>query len=571
MKTGVRLGRALAAVAVAGLALVAGAARADAHAELLSTEPASGAQLATAPTEVVLHFSEAVDLGDDSIRVLDTSGDSVGTGRPEHPDGERSSASLALADLDDGAYVVAWKAVSSDGHPVSGAFTFRVGAATAAPGDDAALIDDVLGGTSGGDHVLGAIYGVARFVAFAGLILVVGGFVFVTWIWPAGRDDRRARRLLMAGWWAAVVATAACIPLQAAYSIGGSLGDALDPGVVADEFGVRNGRAWLVRLVLLGVVALLARARRLDRWAAVGLGLALLVTISLTGHASAGDLVPLAFVVDIAHLSAASVWLGGLTILAGAVLARGGADGGERVVNSFSQVAFGCVLVLVISGTIQALRQVGGYDALFDTAYGRLLVIKVLLVCGMVIGAAVSRAWLRDRAAARSAAVSLSPGPGAVAASPNPSPATLSVLRWSVGAEVALGVAVLAVTALLVNAVPGASDSGPAGPFSTQLHTDSFMVTVDVAPAAVGQNDVLLSVTDHGGAPLADEPEEVTATLRLPAQELGPIPVDLVAEGEGRYRADDTEFPFAGEWDLNVVVRTSEFDQEQLETTVPIP
>jgi copper transport protein len=96
------------------------------------------------------------------------------------------------------------------------------------------------------------------------------------------------------------------------------------------------------------------------------------------------------------------------------------------------------------------------------------------------------------------------------------------------------------------------------------------MVTVDVSPAATGQNDIVISVTDHGGQPLADEPDEVTATLRLPAQELGPIPVNLVPEGEGRYRAEDTEFPFAGEWDLNVVVRTSDFDQDQLETTVPI-
>ncbi len=240
------------------------------------------------------------------------------------------------------------------------------------------------------------------------------------------------------------------------------------------------------------------------------------------------------------------------------------------MVNRFSQVAFVCVLVLVASGSIQAWRQIGGYDNLFDTTYGRLLVIKVLLVCGMVIGAAVSRAWVRDRAAARAAAMSLSPGPGAVAASPDRDAATLSVLRRSVGAEVALGVAVLAVTALLVNSVPGASASGPAGPFETQLHTDSYMVTVDVSPAAVGQNDVRLSVTDHGGAPLADEPEEVTATLRLPAQELGPIPVDLVAGGEGKYRAESTEFPFAGEWELDVVVRTSEFDEDQLQTTVPI-
>lgn len=568
----VRLAHAAAALAVVALLLVVTPARADAHAELISTEPSSGQQLKTPPSQVLLRFSEAVDLSDDSIQVLDSSGKSVTDNTAEHPDGERASAALALPELDDGAYVVSWKAISSDGHPVSGAFTFRVGTATASDAAaDQALIDDVLGGASGGDHTLGAVYGVSRFLAFAGLILVVGGMVFVTWLWPAGRDDRRARRLLSGGLIAAGVATLACIPLHGAYGSGGSLGDAFDPGIIADELGTRSGRAWLVRLVLLAVVALLARARRLDRWAAAALGLGLLVTVSLTGHASAGDMVPLAFVDDLFHLGGASVWLGGLAMLGGAVLwSSRDADEVEPTVSLFSQVAFWCVAALVVTGTIQGLRQVGGYDNLFDTTYGRLLVVKVLLFAGMLVGAAFSRAWIRDRAAARSAALALSPGPGAVAASPHRDGTRLSVLRWSVGAEVALGICVLIVTAALVNSVPGTSAGAepPGGPFSQQVHAATLMVTVDVSPTTVGQDDIRLRVTDHGLNPL--DPEEVTASLSLPAQDLGPIPLTLTEEGVGDFRAEDTDIPIAGDWELQVVVRTSDIDQDTLEATVPI-
>jgi copper transport protein len=562
--------RAAAALAVVALGLLLTPARADAHAELLSTQPTAGEQLATPPSQVVLQFSEAVDISDDSVRVLDATGEAVTDRAPEHPQGQRSQVVLALPDLDDGAYVVTWKAVSSDSHPVSGAFTFRVGTAAGAAADDKALIADVLGGsgTAGGDHVLGGIYGAARFAAFAGLVVVVGSLMFVTWLWPAGLADRRARRLLAGGLVTAAVATVLCIPLQGAYATGGSLGDAFDPGIVGDELGVRTGRAWLLRLVLLGVVAVLVRLRRLDRRAAVGLGLALLVTVSVTGHASSGDWVPLAFAVDLVHLGGVSVWLGGLAVLAAAVLWQDAEGDIEAIVARFSQVAFVAVVLIVASGTIQGIRQVGSYDALFDTDYGRLLVIKVLLVGAMLCAAAFSRAWVRERAAARDHALTLSPGPGAVAASPGPGAARLSLLRRSVAVEVGIGVCVLAVAALLVNAVPGSSSSTPGGPFSTEVHGETVALTVDVTPARAGANDIRLQVTDHGGTPLV--PEEVTGSLQLPDKQLGPIDLTLTDAGNGRYRADGTDIPFAGNWDLDVTVRTSDIDQDQLEVVVPV-
>ena len=576
-RAGRRAVTAAACALTAMLALVLTPARADAHAELLSTEPAAGEHLATAPDQVVLHFSEAVNLGDDLVRVLDSAGDEVDAGDPVHLNGERSSVALPLPSLDDGGYVVSWRVISSDGHPVGGAFTFRVGdASAAAPGEDQALIDDVLGGSGQGDTVLGVVYGVARFAAFAGVIVLVGAIAFVAWLWPAGRDDRRARRIGAVAWWTALVATLACIPLYAAYVVGGSLGDALDPSLIGDELGHQNGRAWLARALLLAVIAVVARSKRADRWLLSGLGAALLVTISLTGHAVSGDLVPLAFVTDLAHLGAVSVWLGGLVVLIGSLLwresgSRRGDDEVATIVGRFSQVAFGAVAMIVVSGAIQGWRQVGSYDALFDTAYGRLLVTKVLLVAGMLVAASFSRAWIRNRAVAGARAMALSPGPGAVAASADRGPASLAVLRRSVAAEVALAVGVLAVTAMLVNAVPGAAsggDTGPRGPFATQVHGETLMVQVAVDPVTVGQSDVKLTVTDHGLNPI--EPEEVQASLTLPERDLGPITLTLENTGPGVYVASDVEIPYPGEWQLDMAVRTSDIDQTLLKTAVPV-
>jgi copper transport protein len=569
------------AVLAAGLALLAMPVRADAHAELESSEPASGEQLATAPTEVVLHFTEAVDLTGDTLTVLDVDGERLDIGKPEHPGGEGASVAASLPGLDDGAYVVAWRVVSSDSHPIGGAFTFRVGEAGADAADDQALIDEVLGGSRDGDSTLGAVFGAVRFAGLAGITVLVGSVAFVAWLWPSGAGDRRARRLVTAAWAATVVATGLSIPLQGAYVAAGTLGDALGLDVVADEMGARTGRAWVVRLLLLAAAAVLlprlARAASSTgaRAASVVGGVALLATISLTGHAVSGDLVPLAFVTDVVHLSAVSVWLGGLAVLVVALLWEGADapdDEVEAVVGRFSPVAFAAVVAIVASGTVQGWRQVGSYDALLETGYGRLLVLKVALVSAMLVAAAVSRSWVRQRAAPRTAALALSPGPGAMAESPGGARSRLSLLRQSVGVEAGLAIVVLAVTSLLVNAVPGetaAGDGGSGGPFATQITEDDIVLSLDVDPAAVGPVSVHLYLNEPGGAPFLGF-EEVTADLTLTERDLGPITLSLVDYGQGHLSAEGAEIPLEGDWDLEVTVRTSDIDQTVFETVVPV-
>jgi copper transport protein len=573
-----------AAVATAGLAL--GPAPADAHAELISTEPASGEQLDEAPSQVVLRFSESVDVADDAVEVLTAGGDRVDAGDPGHPNGEGSSVAVDLPSLDDGTYVVSWRVLSADSHPVSGAFTFGVGdaAASLSDADAQVLVDDARAG-AGSDRVVGVTYGIVRFAAFAALVVLVGGVIFVAALWPAGADDARARRTLGGAWWMALGATLLSIPLQATYAVGGSLADAFDPSVIGDELAARTGRAWLIRLALLLAVAVIG-PRLLRREsehrteallpAAAGVGLALLATVTFTGHAVSGDLVGLAVVTDIVHLSAVSVWLGGLALLLGAVLwPTGGVVDrrAEAIAARFSDVAFGAVMVIVASGVVQAWRQLGSWDALVDTSYGRLLLVKVGFFLLMLAAAAASRSWVRQRTRARAASLTLSPGPGAVRVSPS-GRAPLSLLRRSVAAEVALAVAVLATTAALVNAVPGASvvDDAPAatgGLFNTTVHGALTAIQVTVDPAAVGPTEVEINISAHDGSSL--DPEEVTASLSLPERDIGPLDLTLQRIGPGQYVAQGAEIPFSGTWDLEVVARTTEIDQDRVTTQVPVP
>jgi copper transport protein len=142
-----------------------------------------------------------------------------------------------------------------------------------------------------------------------------------------------------------------------------------------------------------------------------------------------------------------------------------------------------------------------------------------------------------------------------------------------VAAEVGLAVAVLAVTAALVNAVPGASvvDDAPAatgGLFNTTVHGSLTAVQVTVDPAAVGPTEVEINIAAHDGSPL--DPEEVTASLTLPERDIGPLDLTLQPIGPGQYVAQGAEIPFSGTWALEVVARTTDIDQDQVIIEVPV-
>ncbi|MGH9041577.1 MAG: copper resistance CopC/CopD family protein [Acidimicrobiia bacterium] len=567
--------RVFAVVALAALGLVLPAAPAFAHAQLLSTEPVAGTA-GDSPPQVLMRFSEPVQVSQVGLRVFDENAERVPTETARHPKGKADEVALPLPKLDNGPYVVTWRVTSADSHPIHGAFTFRVGPAPADGADEGDLARQLLA-ADGGDKTVGSVYAGLRFLAYASLVLLVGTVVFLGLVWPEGLVVRRARRLAGSAWAVLIGATALGLPVQALYVNGLGFPDL--SSVAGHMFDSRFGQVWgsrLVLLVLMGVVLVtLARwgSRRaegetLPRGLLIGGGLvsaALLVTPALAGHASTRDMIPLAVTSDLVHLGAVSLWLGGLVCLVACVLPRRVAGELSSVVPRFSRLAAAAVATILVTGLFQSWREVGSKDALTSTTYGRLLMIKFGLFLLMVALGALSRRWVQARYQVP-ARLRLSPGPGAAATS---EAETVAHLRRSVGAETVLAIVVLAVTALLVAAEP--ARSALSRPFSAEMTTDDVLINVIVDPAKAGPATFhFYTLTPQGQV---SDVEEFTARLRLPAADVGPLPlkIEKVAPGHfAAYKESGTELPLRGSWELEVVARTTEIDQSRASTTIPV-
>ncbi|CAM5516756.1 hypothetical protein STENM36S_04345 [Streptomyces tendae] len=218
--------------AVLGLLLLGGAGPASAHAALGSTDPGDGAVLQRPPGHVTLTFSESVGLRDDSFRVLDPGGHRVRTGAAGHADGRADTARVALpGELGEGTYTVAWRVVSADSHPVSGAFTFSVGK----PSQTTAPVDT--GPTE--DPLTATLHKLARYLSYLAAALLIGTAAFVVLCRPP--DPAPLRRPLVAGCWTLLAATVALLVLRAPYEAGTGPSSALDADALADTLTARPG------------------------------------------------------------------------------------------------------------------------------------------------------------------------------------------------------------------------------------------------------------------------------------------------------------------------------------------
>ncbi|CAL9534453.1 copper resistance CopC/CopD family protein [Streptomyces sp. enrichment culture] len=586
------------------LLLLGGAGPATAHAALSSTDPGDGAVLQRAPGHVTLTFSESVSLRDDSFRVLDPGGHRVRTGAAGHADGRSDTARVALpGELGEGTYTVAWRVVSADSHPVSGAFTFSVGK----PSQTTAPVDT--GPTE--DPLTAALHKLARYVSYLAAALLIGTVAFVALCRPP--DPAPLRRPLVAGWWTLLAATVLLLVLRAPYEAGTGPASALDADALADTLTGRPGVLLLTRLALLAPVALfLVGVSRADRYrrhsplvgaagAALAVGLAL--TWAAAEHAAAGIQVPLAMASSTVHLLATAVWLGGLTALI--LTLRATAD--AATVARFSRVALASVCVLVTTGVYQSWRGLGSWQALTGTTYGRLLLVKVVLVAVLLAAAAVSRRWttalattaitVRDPDPVRERVPQPSGGPPEPTTTTTATPTTPTTtapattpttaitatttstsslrrgLRRSVIAEAVVAAVVLAVTTVLTGTPPGrAADEAartavPAGgvlpasvttiPFEVgTAGRGTVQITLD--PGRTGDNAVQAVVYGPDGS-LAAVPE-LRLSFTLPDKDVGPIDADLTDRG-GYWSANTVTLPLPGTWTMRVTVRVSEIDQ----------
>lgn len=515
---------------------------AHAHAHLVSTNPAEGAVLQTAPDRVLFTFDEAVRAVPGGVQVYGQQGEPV-EAKPTVTGAELEV--VLTARPGNGTTVITWRVVSDDGHPISGALTFSVGAPT-----------PVTTPASNGSDAIPQVpwtLTLARVLGYLGLLLATGLVAFAAMFLPAdpGTDQPR-RRIATAARAAAAVAVAAwlaALPITAVYLLGGgpallsqgATWSSLPPTEYAVAAAVVGGLAPAVALLSPGPAS---RQRRIAATAAAALAV---TAPALVGHTRAASPELLVIGTDALHLLAGSVWLGGLAGLAltlPALSSRGAAA--AEVLARFSTAAAGILAALVATGSLLVWRILGSWTALVGTSYGRLAMAKI----GIVLAALAIAAWNRW---------SLLPGLQRAATRTSRQAHARPVVRATAIEGAVLAVAVL-ITGFLVDTSPEggsrpASASAEANPDTHETTLGDIKVRASLTPLTRGSNTITLRLSTAAG-----EPTEGVAppVVRLSADgaTLGEVPLTQVSAG---YYTAQVMLPVAGTWRMQVSLRVSQF------------
>jgi copper transport protein len=539
--------------------LAAPAIPASAHAAFVSSTPAPGSVVATPPAEVVLTFSEPVRLVPGRTRAVAPDGKRINAGEPR-VDGAVLRVRLRAGADRPGTYLLSYRVLSADNHPVGGGITFAVGAPSKAPPQ--AAEDE-----GGADPAVRLAIAVARFIGYAGLVLFVGPLFVLAGLWPRRLPRRDPVRLAMVGAGLIAASTLAALWLQAPYVSGAGPFD-VTPGELGQVVTSRFGVVLLARLALLAIVVALIRPvirrtagpnRRTARIAAAVVGVAGLLTWPLSGHPVASPVPAATTIADTVHLAGMAVWLGGLCMLVVFLLRRASTRELAVILPGWSRLATVTVCWLLLGGAVQALVEVGTLGALFGSGYGRLVLAKVGLVAAVLAAAVYSRRLVRHRLAATT--------PGR--------------LRRNVWIELAVTAVVLGVSATLVQSTPGrvAADAGagPAGAgasaapgsgFGQTLRSPLYTLQFDVYPVQLGENNTLhLYAYTPAGAPA--EVLEWRVSAALPAMGIEPVDTPVLPV-RGNHAIGAVTFPVPGEWQLRFTLRVSEIDQATVTATVTL-
>ncbi|BCJ46795.1 hypothetical protein GCM10010168_36830 [Actinoplanes ianthinogenes] len=524
-----------------------------AHAATVGSSPAPGSVVGSSPTEVTVTFSETITPVSGHIQVV-------------APDGERISGlatargavlhiPVRTAEHPLGTYLISFRVISADSHPVGGAITFSVGAPSARPQAAA---------TIGTDPTVKAAVPTFKFLGYAGLTLITGPLMFLLFLWPRRRSRAGAIRLVWTGMALTALATLGALGTQAQQGSGAALWQ-VSAGELGEVATSTFGLILLARLAILALLAVSLRAlfagqlrpgekRRLraypNRILILILGIAGLATWPLTGHAIAAPMPAVTVTVGVVHLAAMGIWIGGLVTLIGVLLR--GTD--RRVLGVllpvWSRWAALSVIWLALAGSVQAVVQVGTPAALVQTGYGRLLLVKLGVLVLVLAAAAVARRLVRRSASG-------------------------SGLRRTVGIEVAATAVILALSAVLVQVDPGRTAGAQAGAVtgtgvSQTLTCPLYTLQFNIYPVELGEyNTVHAFLYTPEGKPLP--PAEWQVSTQLTGQGLEAVKEPLLGLDPPHHALGSISFPLPGTYEIAFTIRVDDLNRATVKTTVTVP
>jgi copper transport protein len=499
--------KAAAARAVLLLLVLVAPGGAAAHAVLLDASPADGATLSAAPREIVLRFNEPVEPV--FVRLLD------GQGRTR---AARASGSYdatvrlaAPADLESGGYVVSYRVVSADSHPVGGSVVFGIGVEpSVAP--------------SGNEGVWNIAIVVHRFLFYATVLVAAGVTLFLVLV-GGGPAAPRIRCVFWVAVGAGTVVTIAGVAVK-----GGQLGDW--------RLGLATSAATAAAIALVGL-ALIGTAQVVKHRGLALLGVAAIAaSFAFSGHATVAEqrwpVALLAFV----HVFAVSFWIGSLAPLL--IVLRRAPEHAEDAVRRFSTIAMWLVAALLIAGLLMAMaHNLRSFRALVVEPYGQALLWKLAGFAALLALAAWNK-WRLTRNR------------------------KWTGLARSIRIEIAVVCLVLAMTASLSQTAPpaaaGHQHAQQAPGVTIAVVTGNRTAIMSLNPAIAGRNALMVWFTGF-------QPKEVIAEWALPGAGIEPIRRPLTA---GTPYTGEITLPIAGNWRVTLGALVSDFERVSFATAFTV-
>ncbi len=545
------------AVAVVALALLVPAA-ASAHAYLVKTVPAASVILSSAPRSVQLTYDEAVEPRFAIISVTDVHAHQEATGQVTRSPSDPDTLVVPIKHVGEGWYLVYWRAISVDGHPVQGAFTFAVGP-NAGPAPQFAVPH--IAGTATSTPLV-----IAKWLAFLTMMVAIGLFVL---------------RIVIAQPLVRSVSGTSLRPLSIAFGVVAVLGLVAVPAYLEEAVAIDSLRSfWDVtavvpdwRLTAFGrgyvdielcfalfvlaaavaiwtdrpererrpVAALLALSGTLSAAAAV------LVLPGAVGHAGQTSPRGVAVLLDWLHLLSGSVWIGGLV---GLLVVWRSLPVAKRVaglvvcVPRFSNVAFVSVLVLLGTGVGAAVLHLPVLDALWLTSYGEVILIKAGILLAAMLLASIN--LLRAK-----------PGLSRVEVGE----ASARLLRRLVSGEallVAGAILAAAVLSSLAPPPPAFAEEGSAlarvgpGKVVSTVVRGPYKLEVLVDPNQAAAPDTFGLRLTRGGKPV--QGADVTLTFAMLDMQMPTQEYQLAETAPGTYTRKAPALVMVGHWALNFMI-----------------
>lgn len=542
----------VAALAILVGVLALGTTAASAHATLESSTPADGQSVPTSPSELRITFSEAVTTISGGVSVLNADGKTVDVGNSEIVGGRTLVAPITET-LSDGTYVATYRVLSADGHPVSGSLLFGVGEGA---------LDRSAQPSSNGDRLWEIIGGISRFIMYLAALVAAGVAFFLAFIHDHAEDRWRIVPFVRIGSILALLSAIGIVMSQAALLTGKGAGAITDSNVLRDVLNQNLG--WSLALLLIGLAAVHLSTdlskKVVSKSLALSGGLAVTISFAVWGHATELSPKAISLAADAIHATAAALWLGGLVGLVMVLSLRTPETvrATAGIISRFSLMAFWSVIALAIAGlTLTITGSDASLNSILTTTWGQLVLAKI----GLTLIVVLIAAWNR-----RTLVPSL--------IGPTENNGELAV-RWAtllrtIRAEAVLLVAVVALTAIVVN-VPPARTAVVAKTDRVDItqRVDTGNVQLSVDPAIGGPNTVAVRYTDGTGQPI-NVANSMSIEFSQPSAGLEPITRLVPASEPGVFVIQGNELSIPGTWTITIAVRTGDFTEQRTSFEVPV-